>query len=135
MLTSMATSDFFRRTLYLEQDPVADEFYERSVGLVFEKDDEKARVEVRCWTALDLESYRVKDIQLAVSEAGGTLIPNESSSELRNNTAQSATRELGAPDTEDISGPILHTSQPARFAIIDLDLAQLRRFTQVRLPS
>jgi hypothetical protein len=102
----MAISDFYRRTLYLEQDPVADKFYERTVGLVFEKENEKARVEVRCWSDLDLEPYRTRDNQL----------PSESSLELNKDAAR----------------PIPQTSRSARLAVIDLDLKQLRRFTQVR---
>lgn len=43
----METSQYFERTLFYDRSPAADEYYERSADLIFEKDASKARIEVR----------------------------------------------------------------------------------------
>ncbi|KAH7359966.1 hypothetical protein BKA66DRAFT_573713 [Pyrenochaeta sp. MPI-SDFR-AT-0127] len=43
----METSRYFERTLFYDRSPAADEYYERSADLIFEKDVLKARIEVR----------------------------------------------------------------------------------------
>ena len=102
----MATSNFFRRTFDVEQDPVADEYYERTVGLVFEKEDEAAKVEVRCWSIFDLESYQTRDAQLEPIE----------------DAAQTAIDQAEAPDIGSASKAMPKTPwfHSARLAIIDL---------------
>jgi hypothetical protein len=53
----MMATDFFNRSLRLQRNSVNDEFYERNAGLVFEKDETKTRMEVRCWSNMDLTVY------------------------------------------------------------------------------
>jgi hypothetical protein len=102
--THMATSDYFRHTLLLEQDSVAEESYDRTVGLIFEKESEKAKLEARCWSELDLSSYQ------------------------RNGTSSCHTGAHVVLESLNPAAP----SQQARLTVLDLDLEQLRQFVHVR---
>ncbi|KAF2035537.1 hypothetical protein EK21DRAFT_96760 [Setomelanomma holmii] len=53
----MTTTESFKRMLYLQRNSVADEYYERDIGFVFEKEETKAKIEVRLWTNLDLTAF------------------------------------------------------------------------------
>lgn len=55
----MAT-EFFHQSICLQRNSVAGEFYERNVGLVFEKEETRTRMELRCWSDLDLDAYKRK---------------------------------------------------------------------------
>jgi hypothetical protein len=43
----MEVSQYFERTLFYDRSPAADEYYERSAGLIFENDISGCRIEVR----------------------------------------------------------------------------------------
>lgn len=43
----METSAYFERTLFYDRSPAADEYYERSADLIFEKDTRRTQIEVR----------------------------------------------------------------------------------------
>lgn len=48
MRANMASTSHFETVLSFERCSVADEYYERSASLVFQKDESEARIEVRC---------------------------------------------------------------------------------------
>jgi hypothetical protein len=52
----MKVSQYFERTLFYDRSPAADEYYERSAGLIFENDISGCRIEVRyqsCYATLE----------------------------------------------------------------------------------
>ena len=57
----MTASADFLRTLYAQPNSVTEEFYERGVGSIFDKEDDDLRLECWCWSNLTLYEYtRVK---------------------------------------------------------------------------
>jgi hypothetical protein len=96
-------SDHCSRILFRERNSVVDEFYERTAGLIFEKEEENEEVEARCWSILDLDRYRTQDTALTQTATIST-------------TLEAATTDL---------------SKPAQLATIDLEIVQLARFIQV----
>ncbi|CAO2658701.1 Nn.00g064240.m01.CDS01 [Neocucurbitaria sp. VM-36] len=54
----METSQYFERTLFYDRSPAADEYYERSADLIFEKDASKALVEVRYQPNIDFRDQK-----------------------------------------------------------------------------
>lgn len=57
----MDTSPYFERTLFYDRSPAADEYYERSADLIFERDALKARIEVRYQPSSVNLSHRILD--------------------------------------------------------------------------
>jgi hypothetical protein len=87
---------------------VAEESYDRIVGLIFEKEDDKAKVEARCWSELDLRLFQRNGTSALHAEARDVSLERPSA---------------------------VTPSQPARFAVLDLDLEQLSQFVHVRPSS
>ncbi|KAF2797930.1 hypothetical protein K505DRAFT_126262 [Melanomma pulvis-pyrius CBS 109.77] len=57
----METSRYFERTLFYDRSPAADEYYERSADLIFEKDPGQSTIEVRVQSSIDVSFYKQKD--------------------------------------------------------------------------
>ena len=53
---------------------VANEFYERTAGLILGKEDDKARLEVQCYAENDLDVYQARNTPV-VESANGTAEP------------------------------------------------------------
>jgi hypothetical protein len=54
----MAGTPHFERTLHAQRSTVTDELFQRVAGLIFEKEQKKTKLEVRCWTDSDLSRYQ-----------------------------------------------------------------------------
>lgn len=57
----METSRYFERTIFYDRSPAADEYYERSADLIFEKDPGQSTIEVRVQSSIDVSFYKQKD--------------------------------------------------------------------------
>jgi hypothetical protein len=57
----METSRYFERTLFYDRSPAADEYYERSSKLIFEKDPAQSAIEVRVQSSVDVSFWEKKD--------------------------------------------------------------------------
>jgi hypothetical protein len=57
----METSRYFERTLFYDRSPAADEYYERSSKLIFEKDPARSDIEVRVQSSVDVLFWEKKD--------------------------------------------------------------------------
>jgi hypothetical protein len=139
----MATTDFFKRALYLQRNSVADEYYDRSNGFVSEKEADKAGIEVRLWSDMYFTAYRRKpEVQTSCPERPGVAaaecqfaeahtltldLPKEDSTTDTTVPTVVGGSELNAINTDRrLAGP-----DAARYSTFDLNLARLRDFLQV----
>lgn len=122
--SKMVTPGVLIRECHVSQDSVANELYERTVGLIFEKEDDKARLEVRCCAGNGLEVYQVKNTPV-VGSANGTAEP----------LSGGLLEHDDSCGTSTLDASVVAMPRPAHLTILDLDLAQLRYFIQVRLLS
>jgi hypothetical protein len=124
----MAT-DYFKEMLHFCRNSVVEEFYERSVGSIFEKEENDASLEVWCWTNLDLNRFEKPDESIS-----GTAEVAPSNSHYEPPTSQTSD-VVGDTTQPSQCVPSQSTVQPDRLVIIDLDLehAVLRHF--IRVPN
>ncbi|KAH5568152.1 hypothetical protein HBI25_052550 [Parastagonospora nodorum] len=109
----MTASADFLRTLYAQPNSVTEEFYERGVGSVFDKEDDDLRLECWCWSGLTLREYtRIKQ---ASAIASCQVIDD----------AVLETAQVVKSDTE------FNKAVSPSLSIIDLDVNKLARFIQV----
>lgn len=122
----MTTTAYFQEALSLERSTVADEFYERHVGSVFVKEASEARLEVQCWTRLDLEGYQKMD-RLLPQLLGSTFLvmPQNQDAVLR--VSGTVTCSLQDPSGRQILPATSHN----RLTALDLNPVLLRRFVKV----
>jgi hypothetical protein len=57
MHTNMTTVQHVDQMLQVDRFSVANEYFERNAPLIFEKDQTRAKVEVRCLSVSDVSSY------------------------------------------------------------------------------
>jgi hypothetical protein len=110
----MASTVHFGRVLHSQRSTVTSEFFDRTAGLIFEKEHKKTRIEARCWTNSDLSQFR-RDQETSPPY---TLVDAAVHAENTAHNQDPTTRRLDTP----------------HLVVTDLDLTQLRRFIQVREP-
>ena len=146
----MEASNTFKKAIYSQPNYVVEEFYERSVGLIFEKEEDDVRIEARCWSNSTLSGYqRDEDIPLERTQSTTTTASKASSSSnslgsarvshtdnLLHTAASRPTCLDGDNDPTDIqslqrppSNPDALTSDPDN--VIDLDISRLADFIEV----
>jgi len=143
----MDVSVNFKQALYSQPNSVVEEFYERAVGLIFEKDEDDVRIEVRCWSNSTLSGYErdgegsLKQTQSTTASALNT--PHESTRVSYADDDRSTEASRPIPSDGDIaikdpqvlpchsSSLIAPDSDPDN--IVDLDVDRLVAFVHVRL--
>lgn len=110
----MKSTAVFEQILQVDRSSVADEALERMAPLIFEKEETKCRIEVRCLTASDLTQFRRIAIKRDASSTTKSLVVGTSSPEIA---------QVG-PESDKVQRSVqLHT--------IDIDLTKLRSLIQV----
>ncbi|EAT87761.1 hypothetical protein SNOG_05370 [Parastagonospora nodorum SN15] len=138
----MAT-DFFHQSLCLQRNSVAGEFYERNAGLVFEKDETRTKVELRCWSGVDLAAYKKKkkspsDQGPSVAESSGCAEQNKQTPvvDVQHDSTMAATRMYTGGHVESVSvgcGREQNSTMPAstRYMIMNVNLLTLEDLIQL----
>ncbi|KAF2833642.1 hypothetical protein CC86DRAFT_400258 [Ophiobolus disseminans] len=117
----MATSRLFEQIVQQNRSVVAEEFFERTSPLVFEKEDSKSRIEVRCLAASDVSQYHKVGTQ------------GQTSNSTTQNTSLDPPTDTSLPNAIDVIDEPPHREAPQRLQwlqVIDVDLRKLRPFIQ-----
>ncbi|KAI8934246.1 hypothetical protein NX059_008991 [Plenodomus lindquistii] len=140
----MAASQVFKRAVYVDQNSVSTEYYHREEGNIFEKEEVKVKIEVRCRSACDLTDFskcgtpivQFATAPLTTVERGDYQSDAFVGNHLSGNLGQSDDSTHNA--TEPVgSGALVCASrnQPLFSSVplvtINLDPEQLRRFVQL----
>jgi hypothetical protein len=143
--SAMANTEYLRRAMYLQQNSVMEEFCERSVGHIFEKDENGSTIEVRFRSNSDYSKYE-KNQRLSVQTTAVSASHNPERSNLVDVEAGPGHRntETDTPQTTGIVSPqapvipdhcqcegLLHQHTPVHINILALDTAVLGSFIQV----
>jgi hypothetical protein len=88
----MEVSQYFERTLFYDRSPAADEYYERSAGLIFENDISGCRIEVR------YQSCRATPEHATVHPGGDWTTGKDEKSSGENCTEKSISDEINPGD-------------------------------------
>lgn len=111
----MTTTQRFQQLVHIECSSVEEEFFERASGLTFEKVDDQVKIEVRCWSSLDLSHFH----------------NHETSDELNDSIASGVSSTDTAVGDEDNKTSHTEQSRTPRLQIIDLNCAKLQAFIRV----
>jgi hypothetical protein len=133
------TTQYFETTLHMARCSVSDEFFERSAGLIFEKEQGRVRIEARCWTDGDLSLYRRADESLSTPNAFSVGSPQCDSIALGERVTSELAAEhepAGNPPAGGTFPSGLPTSAgsqalPQKLIVVDLDTTKLVDFILV----
>jgi len=116
----MEATKHFKQVVQINRSTFTDGHFERNAGLIFEKETNKVKIEVRCRFRPDLLSY-------SQGEGSSTALPNTECPAPRDTEAGTSSSEFAqAAAGCEASG---HSQAPL---VINLDPNRLRPFIQVR---